>query len=316
MPIQVQPGDDGSLLFVLDDFRQGVDTRSSPTKITPTRLPDASNVLLAGGYPQRMNGSTLYTTGMVMPDGTAPTLHAVWKDPASEAVTHLFGGQDGHVYKFASGSMVSLRRGLSTTAGLWWSATQLADVLVIGNGTDVNYKYDGTRLLPLGAKYIADMESTEATWSGGTANTDGTYIKQGTQSRFLSVGAYESKSMTLTPETAWDLTTGILSAANGGVDYSTSDYIDFWVYIDDTEALALSTSYIRFGNTGDTAYYQLAATSWGTLADGWNKVHVLKSSYSSSGAPNWNSIAKLTFVINSLGESPSSTASSTASSTP
>src|SRR5512147_980946 len=259
MPIQVQPGDDGSLLFTLDDFRQGVDTRSSPTKITPTRLPDAANVLLAGGYPQRMNGSTLYATGMVMPDANAPTLHAVWKDPSSEAVTHVFGGQDGHVYHVSGGSMVSLRRGLSTTAGLWWSATQLADVLVIGDGIDANHKYDGTRLLPLGAKYIADMESTEATWSGGTANTDGTYIKQGTQSRYLSAGAYETKTMTLTPATAWDLTTGILSADNGGVDYGTSDYIDFWVYIDDTEALALASSYIRFTDADSAGYYELTA---------------------------------------------------------
>jgi hypothetical protein len=100
--------------------------------------------------------------------------------------------------------------------------------------------------------------------------------------------------MTLTPATAWDLTTGLLAAR----DYADTDAIAFWVYIDSVANLTAASSYIRFGDAADANYYQLVASSWGTLGDGFNLVQVLKSAFAvGAGAPNWNNIAKLTFLI-------------------
>lgn len=297
MAIENKIDEEGHTLEVsMYDFNRGLDTRSSPINLSPSGLPDIQNMNLAGGFPSRMSGSILHATGMVMPDALAPTVQALYVPSSGAASSFILGGQDGQVYRWTGSAFVSLRRGLSAppTDG-WWSHTQLGDYLIISNRTDGNFKYDGTRLLPLGAKHIADFESGE-TWAGsGAVNT--TTVRQGTQSRSLtSTGAVVTT--THTPATALDLIDGLLLA----LDYNTTtDTINFQVNLDVAANLDTTNSYIRFGNAGDTVYFQAAASTWGTLANGWNSIVIPRSSFTATGAPVWSNIAKVTLAVDATG---------------
>lgn len=279
---------------------KGLDSKSEPTATDPDHLADIQNVDLRAGTPNRMGGFA--DTLSVIP--AEPTLLAVRypssSPPPANDPEFISAARDGHVYFWINGTgWVSQRRGLSTSSAInhYWTATQLADYLVIANKTDGIFKWDGTRVLPIGAKYIADMEITggEVTWAGSGV-TETTLVKEGTESRKLtSSGA--AVSMTLTPATAWDLINGLLQAK----DYTTADYINFWVNIDDVTKLDTATTYIRFGNAGDTIYFQLTAANWGTLANGWNQVSVLKSAFTLTGAAVWSTIAKMTITTDATG---------------
>lgn len=269
---------------------KGLDSKSEPTATDQDHLADLQNVDLRAGTPNRMNGFDNAAASMSIPAGAEPTLLARWYPSDGSTPDYVFAARDGHVYWWTGSAMESLRRGLSTSTSQthYWTWTSLGDYLIIANRTDGNFKYDGDRLLPLGAKYIADMESGEATWSGGAAET--TTVREGAQARSLTASAGGTASMTLTPATAWDLINGQLQ----GKDYATSDYINFQVNFDTAANLTPASSYIRFGDSADTAYFQLTADNWGTLVDGWNQIHVLKSAFATTGAPVWSSIAKMT----------------------
>ena len=308
---------------------KGLDSKSSPISIQEHHVPDLQNVDLPGGVPTRMDGATIYESGtvqstidslgavtidslgaltidslgtststadIVYPGGVEPTLFAQYRG-STGTLEYLAGGRDGHVRRWDgnTGAFVSLRRDLSTADTTWWSWTRLADYVIASNRVDGTFKYDGTRFIPLGAKHIADFESTE-TWAG-SGSADTTNIKQGTQGRqFTSTGA--AVSGTRTPSPALDLTDGLLEAR----DYTTSDEIHFWLYLDAAANLDTTNTFIRFGNSADTVYFQLPASAWATgLLNGWNEISVLKSAFTDVGGANWNNIAKVTIQVDSTG---------------
>ena len=298
MAINVRADEDtGELTVEFVGPWQGLDTKSPPMQIAENHLPGLQNVDLPEGVPTRVDGFALHATSF--DTGTSvPNLLARYIPSTGDAF-YITADESGNVYSHVSagGAPTSLRQGLSTTAGLYWTHTQLADYLIIANPTDGNYKWDGTRLIPLGAKYIADMETAEdATWVGGATSTT---VREGTQSRTrTSTGA--AVTVALTPATAWDLTDGLYSA----IDYSTTtSRIHFYINIDVAANVDLTTTYIRFGDAADTAYFQAAASvaNWGTLANGWNRVQIAKSLFATTGAPSWASIAKLTFAFDATG---------------
>lgn len=321
--------DDKELVIRWLSAAKGLDSKSSPISVKEHHSPDLQNVDLPGSVPTRVDGSTIFEAGdtqstidslgavtidslgaveinslgvttstvdMVYPGGVEPTLFAQYIGSTGQ-VEYIAGGRDGHVRRWDgnTGTFLSLRRDLSTASGVWWSWTRLADYLIVANPTDGTFKFDGSRLIPLGAKHIADFESNEV-WDG-SGSADTTRVKQGTQGRlFTSTGA--AVSGTRTPSPALDLTDGLLEAR----DYTTSDRIHFWLYLDSAANLDLTNSFIRFGNSADTAYFQLAASGWATqLLNGWNEISVLKSAFTTTGAPNWNSIAKVTIQVDSVG---------------
>lgn len=265
----------------------GLYSRDTPTAVPDGFLPDVSNMDLPSGVLESMTGSTLFATGMAL-TGT-PTMLATYYS-ATGTPTYLGANTAGEVYSWTGSAWAYLRRGLSTST-LWWSDEQVGNILAIANKNDGIWKYDGTRLLPIGAKHMADMEAAE-TWAG-SGSADTTNVRQGTQSRKLtSTGA--AVTMTYTPGTALNLTDGIGPTAR---DYTTSDLVKFRVYLDTATGLDTTNTYLRCGNSADTVYYQLAASGWGSLAAGWNQVSVAKSAFAATGSPNWNSIAKITVSL-------------------
>lgn len=296
MPIQVTRDErTGRIKIVIAGRFQGLDTESPPMNLLPEHFPGIQNMNLPGGIPVRMDGFALHDTTMTL--ATTPTLLAR-RTPTSGTAEYVGATEGGQVYVWdaAGNSWISLRRGLSTTAGLWWSHTQIADYLVIANPTDGIYKYDGTRLIPLGAKYIADMESDESTWAG-SGSFDTTTVREGLRSRLLtSTGA--AVTSTLTPATAWNLIDGLLEAK----DYNTTtDRISFYVNIDNTANLDTTNTFIRFGDVADANYFQLPASAWGTLANGWNLIRIARSSFTTTGAPVWSNLAKMTLSVDATG---------------
>lgn len=311
---------------------KGLDSKSSPTAVQDGHVPDLQNLDLPGGVPTRMDGATIYTsgtvqstidslgavtidslgaitidslgtsasvTGMVYPGGVEPTLFAQYRGSTGQ-LDYIAGGVDGHVRRWngTTGVFDSLRRDLSTANTTWWSWTRLADYVIASNRVDGTWKFDGTRFIPLGAKHIADFETTE-TWAG-TGSADTTRIKQGVQGRlFTSTGA--AISGTRTPSLALDLTTGLLEART----YGTGDRIHFWLYLDAAINLDRTNTFLRLGDVADANYFQASGTVMEAtvtqFVNGWNEVSILKSAFAITGAPNWNNIAKVTIQVDSTG---------------
>lgn len=119
---------------------------------------------------------------------------------------------------------------------------------------------------------IATFEPIEV-WSGGVI--DATNYRTETQGRKLtSTGALVSMSRTI----FLDLTQNNLG---------TSDYIDVDVFVDNIANLSVCT--LKFGDTILANYFSKNVTSQITKT-GWNLVHVLRSSFSSTGSPSWVAI--------------------------
>lgn len=128
---------------------------------------------------------------------------------------------------------------------------------------------------------ISTFESNEI-WSAGSVDT--TNFRVGSRARLLSSSgstttAYRDVSLNLEP-------TG----------YSTSDYTDIDVYVD--TASNLSSCVIKLGNTAMTAYYSKSLTG---LVTGWNHVHLIKSGFSTTGAPAWSAITRIQLEVTSVG---------------
>ena len=166
MPIDTQIDQDGTLTITLKDLNKGLDSQSEPTETSPDRVPGLQNITTDGGYPSGMPGSTLHIAGFVAPDGAAPQMLARYL-PETGTPAYIMACQNGNVYRSTDGgaTWVSLRQDLATGATVWWSHDQIGNDLVMGNGTDANYKYDGTRLLPIGSKHIGHArQGIEPPW--------------------------------------------------------------------------------------------------------------------------------------------------------
>ena len=129
---------------------------------------------------------------------------------------------------------------------------------------------------------IASFEATEV-WSGGAADT--THYRVGSQGWLVAStnavlnSASRVASLNLEP-TGW----------------AASDYIDIDVYVD--AAANLGTATIKLGDSTLASYFSKNITS--LLATGYTRVHVLKSAFSSTGAPSWSAITKLMLEVTSV----------------
>lgn len=127
---------------------------------------------------------------------------------------------------------------------------------------------------------IATFETNEI-WSAGSADT--TNYRVGSQGRRLTSSgstttAYRDVALNLQP-------TG----------YATSDYIDIDVYVD--TIANLSSCVMKLGNTAMSVYYSKSITG---LTSGWNRVHLLKSGFSTTGSPSWSSIARVQLEVTAV----------------
>jgi hypothetical protein len=183
-----------------------------------------------------------------------------------------------------------------------------ATTVLSGNIPEFPLKYDGTYASPVGSfastpqfnagltttgnQWVARFLSTEGTWSGGTERTAVGMRKEGTSSRELvSTGSAES-TMTLTYSAARDFLTGLL----GATDLTTTDYFVIW--IQRTVGSGTVDIRIRFGDTGDTAYFEEDLTVTLVAENEFTALAIPRSNFATgAGSPVWSSIAKLTIGL-------------------
>lgn len=129
-------------------------------------------------------------------------------------------------------------------------------------------------------KVICSCDTGETTWTGGSQET--TNHRGGTAARKLQSTAGALATAYREPTVALDLS-----------GYLSTDLIDFFLYVEDISKLALAE--LRFETTAGSDYYAKDITS--LLSQEWNELSILKSAFTTTGSPNWNSIARITLRI-------------------
>lgn len=261
MPVDVQVGETGEVVVAVSALSRGLDSKSSPTAIAPANSPDVQNVTTNDGFVAGLAGATLHTAGFVAPDGAAPLLLARY-NPATGTAAYLAVCQNGHAYISTDNgaTWTSVRRGLTASSTLWWSHCQIGDYLVIGDGTNAVYKWDGSNLLPVGAKLIADMDSGEAAlWTGETVDTSA--LREGNASMSItSSGA--TVDMVYTPAANFNAVTGLLVARDYASDKAPgTDFYHFKVEFTGTGTLDTTNTRVLLTD-GDTDTLNFPYTTW------------------------------------------------------
>ena len=286
--------------IVIDDLSKGLNTLDTETRMPKGFYVDAQNIYFGTNKnPQTVGGTTRLNTT------TVPSGNVVWFEPYTDSAavtTYLVATTTGRLYRYTVGTDTwrLILTGLATTAAaLRWSHAPFRGSLWLANGTDDILKWDGTNVVPGGAMWnanaatqlVADMEADEdAIWSGGTIYTTDT--KEGTQARQVdTVGAPATDSAALTYAADRDFLTGVLGAPN----LDAND--DFEIWYRRTAGAGATTFRLRFGNTGDTAYFQ-RTESLNPTDSNWTRLRIQRSLVPIvAGAPVWNIIRKFTIFL-------------------
>jgi hypothetical protein len=195
--IQAAEGQDGQLDFTIPTVAKGLWSNRSILSMAPGFVPGISNFDLDGGIPTSMKGDADMflddagsPAGVAWPNDGGTVNLLTYHRSATGTTTYILGTTAGIIYYWIGGATHTwtiLRQGLSTTATLWWAPQRYGTDLYISNPTDGIFRYDGTNLIPVGAKSIATCESGEAAdWTNETANT--TDFRQGTQGMYVDSG--------------------------------------------------------------------------------------------------------------------------------
>jgi hypothetical protein len=289
----------------------GIDTKSglvlgeSGTSVLPEHFESLQNMNLKNGIPVRMNGSTLFATGFVMPDGDHPVLLAQYLPSTTPTLTanYIAIGQNGIAYRVVvsggTATFTQIRAGLTPNLSeKFWSHLQLENYLIACNRVDGHFKWDGHNFIPLGAKMISDMEPDE-TWTNGTAVTTAGQFREGTQGQSRqSTGTPVTITRTITDT---NFLTGLLLADNYDTTGPSVARIHFFLYVPTAANVDTTNTFLRFGNAADTAYFQAAASLWGPLTNGLNEISIGLDKFVATGAPVWTDIDKITFSFDTTG---------------
>lgn len=188
---------------------RGVWTHESPLSSPAGMTPTLTNCELFGDVVRSMLGNAKFIAS-AWPSG-AITLLVDYRSPTADPVI-LLGSTSGIIWRWdaGGGTWVTLRQGLSTTATLWWATQQYGTDLFMTNPTDGVYRWDGTALLPIGAKLITRCEASEAgDWTNET--TDAVNFQEGLGAMKVAGGGAPSV-LTYNPAAAIDTATPRLSA--------------------------------------------------------------------------------------------------------
>ena len=275
---------------------KGAWTHASPASTPAGFWPNLTNVDLPGGVLTNMNGNEVLLD-KDYPSGTINLLvDRRIVGSTTEYLISKYNATDERVYiwNVAASDWYCLRILPGTTAR-WWSWVQYGTDLYISNPVDGVYRWDGTSLVPIGARSIATMETTEvALWTGdGVAST--TQYAEGRGSYYLAdTGA--AQTATFHPAATVDLTTGRYQARNYLLAKTGTDYYHFKIRFDSSETNTVDTTNTKavFTDTdGDTLTFPM--TTWLTSRGGsvisatptldlWYDIYLLASSGTDSAS--------------------------------
>ena len=298
----------GQITFSLDSVTKGMWSWPSPTGAPEGFVSLLKNLDLPGGMPTSMYGDSVFIDTAYAAASTvtlATTRKIIGSDPTPVIATSL-----GNVLYWTGAAWVSLRSSLSTAAELWWSDEQYGTDLFIANATDGVYRFDGTHLLPIGAKHIADGGSDEAAdWTNETADT--TNFKVGTQSvKVTSGNPGASALLTYNPSAAINTASGRLGARTYLLTKASgTDAYHFWVKFSAgaTATITAATTTLVITDTGAKTL-TWDATKWHSSKDStsaaivintndWKEVWVFPSDATESATFDPTIVDKLEFKV-------------------
>jgi hypothetical protein len=154
-----------------------------------------------------------------------------------------------------------------------------SDVIDLNGGNSVS-------LRPL--KRVAQLEALDAGWAGGAANAIAGQFVEGVGGwRLVGTGAAPAISKAVALD---------LSAMDD------SEWFRVAVNIENVADKHTATPIIvRFGNAGDTAYFQTFLLPQAIQKNGLQYVYLRKGAFTTVGAPTWAVIAKITLFVVSAG---------------
>jgi hypothetical protein len=302
-------------------FERGINRDAAVTLVDKGFYHDAQNVLLSSDTSAR-HPSTVKLDVELDDEIEWPTGNTVWFSPFTysefdedEGVlsfnTHLLVHRDdGSYWRYDSpaegataGTSTLVRRHSEGSADQLHTHFIYDQWLCALNGRDAPLKYgqhllwDGIGnttpyLFPIGSKPISPLDPNvtgETITLGGSsdwildADTPGGGARLGTHC--LKVAS--SQNVVIQFDAARDYTAG--PKPYGGTDFDTDDSVAIqYLKLEGSGNVTL-----RFGNNAGTAHYEIELTS--LTADGtWNTKTALRSTVTTTGAPNWNSIERVT----------------------
>ena len=210
--------------LVVDNLSKGLNTFDPPSRVAKGHYVDAQNMVLTHKTPITIGGLTRINITACPSNETI-----VWFEPYTTASaahsSFLVATSAGKLYYYTpltedtAESWTPVLKGLSTAADdQFWAHVPFRGTLFIANGTDRPMKWDGTNILPIGARLVADMESDE-TWIGTTVVKDTTDARVLEGSMSLQITSPNTATRTLAAAT------NFTTALNGGTAFGASDYI-------------------------------------------------------------------------------------------
>jgi hypothetical protein len=281
---------DPEIKFDIDAPLKGVWTHASPASCPAQTWPNLINVDIPAGVVTTMAGNEVFLDN----DYPAGTINLLCDrrvaGAATEYLVSKINATDERVYTWNVGAAdwYGLRI-FQGTAARWWSWVQYGTDIYMSNPTDGIHYYDGTTLIPVGAKSIATMEATEAAlWTGSGAAATNQYC-EGRQSYSLT-DAGAPVTATFHPAATVNLTTGRYQARSYLLSKTGTDYYHFKIRFDSSETNHLDTTNTKavFTDTaGDTLTFPM--TTWLTSRGGsvldahptldtWYDIYLLASS--------------------------------------
>jgi hypothetical protein len=298
----------------VESFERGIDLDSPRTAIKKGGYEDAQNMLLAceSGGAQHLCTVRLdaeLDSGITWPAGNvrwfAPYTFSTFSAGTLTFSSHLvIARTDGSVHRYDTGSpgtTTLVRRGLSASQDYWTHATYDQWVLTF-NGRDAPMKYgqhflfadqNEARpfLFPLGSKPITPAGpaiALEAWTFGGASAFVADASVPGGGSRVHTSSLLVSPSQNAF--NSWTSARNFLSGPQpyGGTDFAGTDFFVFQYF----KSATAGNIRVRFGDDAGANYFEFTVSTITTGA--WTTAALLRSSATTTGAPNWNSIKRVT----------------------
>lgn len=286
---------DGAEVMVLEDLSKGLDAYGGVFTTEKGHYPAAENLVLTRRVPSTIRGTTAHNTTAA--PNSENIIYAVVFTLVGGTSEHLVYTDGGTWYTLTGETYTRLRTGLST-APTYLSHTPFRSRMVLANGVDAIQSYDGTTMLPVGGKLASNMANTPTpagTWTGGTNQT--TNVREGTESRRLAQVGVGTTTVTHTYTAAQNFLTGPQSGDPDFDALASGDTLRAQIFV---VSGAANITRVRFRfMTSAGNYRDLDATG---LSAGWNAVSVTRNSATSTGAPNWASIANLDILLTTTGD--------------
>lgn len=275
-----------------------MDSYSDPTTLGEGVLALVENMILLKNIAYTREGWAKYNSSEMSSNSFVQGLGVYFTNPSTPLILAVV---DGKLFSGSGGTMTQRYSGLSTSA--YCQIVQFRDVALVIDGDSgiLVYEYGETPYIagvpsPNSYEVLGSFQDTE-TWSvtNGTQTANEGYVIYGSQSILFLTNAGATMTFHKTLSSAKDLT-----EFPDGSTATSNDYIRVQFLRGDPSNFTSCT--LKLGNEAMTDYFYVtlsSLTEWtGVTIPYYNfDIRIHKSSFSSTGSPNWNAIDAVEVVI-------------------